>query len=95
MIPLNFMKQTRKLITLVLLALALNAAGKTVEAKSLPVKQPGAQEQSINNAPKKEPYTVTAISFSGLQSLNEHEHDAPLPAMQGRCGGLVGRRSRL
>ena len=73
------MKQTRKLITLVLLALALNAAGKTVEAKSLPVKQPGAQEQSINNAPKKELYTVTAISFSGLQSLSEQELTASIP----------------
>jgi outer membrane protein insertion porin family len=73
------MKQTRKLITLVLLALALNAAGKTVEAKSLPLKQPGAQEQTINNAPKKEPWSVTAISFSGLQSLSEQELTTSLP----------------
>jgi outer membrane protein insertion porin family len=75
----NFMKQTQKLITLVLLALALNAAGKTVEAKNLPLTKPGVPEQINNNAPKKEPYTVTTISFSGLQSLSEQELTTSLP----------------
>ena len=51
--PENFMKQTQKLITLVLLALALNAAGETVEAKSLSVKSTGAAEPSKINTPKK------------------------------------------
>ncbi len=73
------MKQTQKLITLVLLALALNAAGETVEAKSLSVKSTGAAEPSKINTPKKEFYTVTAISFSGLQSLNEQELRSSLP----------------
>ena len=73
------MKQTQKLITLVLLALALNAAGKTVEAKTLPVTKPGNEEPTKNNAPKKEPWTVTAISFSGLQSLSEQELTSSLP----------------
>ena len=73
------MKQTRKLITLVLLALALNAAGQTVEAKSLPATPSSAAEPSKTNAQKKELYTVTAISFSGLQSLNEQELRSSLP----------------
>ncbi len=73
------MKQTQKLITLVLLALALNAAGQTVEAKSLPATPSGAAEPSKTNAPKKELYTVTAISFSGLQSLSEQELRSSLP----------------
>ncbi len=77
--PGNFMKQTQKLITLVLLALALNAAGKTVEAKNLPVSKPGKTEQTNNTAPNKELYTVTAISFSGLESLSEQELMTSLP----------------
>lgn len=81
--PGNFMKQTRKLITLVLLALALDAAGKTVEAKNLPVAkpvaQPAATEQTKITPQKKELYTITSISFSGLQSLNEQELTTSLP----------------
>jgi outer membrane protein insertion porin family len=73
------MKQTRKLITLVLLALALNAAGNTVEAKDRPVIQPGAAEQPKSTAPQKESWTVTTISFSGLQSLSEQELTTSLP----------------
>ena len=73
------MKQTRKLITLVLLALALNAAGQTVEAKSLPATPSSAAEPSKTNAQKKELYTVTAISFNGLQSLSEQELTTSLP----------------
>jgi len=73
------MKQTRKLITLVLLALALDAAGKTVEAKNLPVAKPAAAEQTKIMTPKKEIYTVTAISFSGLESLSEQELTTSLP----------------
>jgi outer membrane protein insertion porin family len=73
------MKQTRKLITLVLLALALNAAGKTVEAKNLPAKKPGTPEQVNSAAQNRELYTVTAISFSGLESLNEKELTTSLP----------------
>jgi len=74
------MKQTQKLITLVLLALALNAAGKTVEAKNLPVKKrDAAAEETTISAPKKEVYTISAISFSGLQSLNEQELKGSFP----------------
>lgn len=73
------MKQTQKLITLVLLALALNAAGKTVEAKDLPAKKSGTEEQAKITPPKQELYTVTAISFSGLQSLSEQELTTSLP----------------
>ncbi|NTV05478.1 MAG: outer membrane protein assembly factor BamA [Chlorobiaceae bacterium] len=73
------MKQTQKLITLVLLALALNAAGITVEAKNLPVSKPGKTEQTSNTAPNRELYTVTAISFSGLESLSEQELMTSLP----------------
>ena len=73
------MKQTRKLITLVLLALALSAAGKNVEAKDLPASKPGAAEQTKITAPQKELYTVTAISFNGLQSLSEQELTTSLP----------------
>ena len=83
------MKQTQKLITLVLLALALNAAGKTVEAKSLPVTKPGAEEPTKNNAPKKEPWTVTAISFSGLQSLSEQELTTSLPLKPRTASQLI------
>jgi len=73
------MKQTQKLITLVLLALALNAAGKTVVAKNLPVRDRNTAEETKTNAPQNEPYTITAISFSGLQSLNEQELKSSLP----------------
>jgi outer membrane protein insertion porin family len=73
------MKQTQKLITLVLLALALNAAGKTVEAKNLPAVKSSSAEQAKTNVPNKEIFTVTAISFSGLQSLNEEELKTSLP----------------
>ncbi len=74
------MKQTQKLITLVLLALALNAAGKTVEAKNLPAKmRNAAAEEPTISAPKKEVYTISAISFSGLQSLNEQELKSSFP----------------
>ena len=73
------MKQTQKLITLVLLALALTAAGQTVEAKTLPVKERDALEKSKTTAPKAEIYTITAISFSGLQSLNAEELKSNFP----------------
>jgi outer membrane protein insertion porin family len=77
------MKQTRKLITLVLLALALNAAGKTVEAKDLPAiqtgSQPGTAEETKNSPPARALYTITAISFSGLESLSEKELTTSLP----------------
>ncbi len=73
------MKQTQKLITLILLALALNAAGVTVEAKNLPVRDRNAAEEVKVNTPKKELYTITAISFNGLQSLSEQELKNSLP----------------
>ncbi|TLU85846.1 MAG: outer membrane protein assembly factor BamA [Chlorobium sp.] len=73
------MKQTRKLISIVLLALALNAAGKTVEGKTLQTKQPVPTEQTKGAPEKKELYTVTSISFTGLESLKEQELMGSLP----------------
>ncbi len=73
------MKETRKLITLVLLALALNTTGKTAAAGNRPTKQPKVTEESRVTAAKKDIYTITAISFSGLESLNEKELTTTLP----------------
>jgi len=73
------MKQTQKLITLVLLSLALNAIAKPVEAKTKPLKQSPVTEQQQITDSKKESYTVSAISFSGLESLNEKELTTSLP----------------
>ncbi len=73
------MKKTRKLITLVLIALALDAAGKQVEAKARIPKQPLKTLQPKPGAAKSNTYTVTSISFSGLSSLNEQELIASLP----------------
>ena len=76
------MKKTRKLITLVLLALALNALENTAEAKTRPhvtVKQSAATEPSNSTDTKKEMYTITSISFNGLETLNEKEITAHLP----------------
>ena len=66
------MKTSRKLITLVLLALALNTIGNTAEAKTKPTrtgKQLLAAEQAKSTDTKKEVFTVTSISFSGLETL--------------------------
>ena len=76
------MKKTRKLITLVLLALALNTIANSVEAKTKLVrssKQTAAAEQTKSPDAKKDAYTLSAISFSGLETLNEKEITASLP----------------
>ncbi len=73
------MKQTRKLIALILFALALNPAGKNVEAKNLPTKQSGIIDQQTISEVKQDLYTVKTISFSGLESLSEQELTASLP----------------
>ena len=76
------MKTSRKLITLVLLALALNTIGNTAEAKTKPTrtgKQLLAAEQAKSTDTKKEVFTVTSISFSGLETLKEQEMIASLP----------------
>ena len=65
------MKQTQKLIAFVLFALALNPAGKNVEAKNLPTKQSSIIEQKTIREVKQDLYTVKNISFSGLESLSE------------------------
>ena len=76
------MKKTRKLITLVLLALALNTIANSVEAKTKLVrssKQTSATVQTKSPEAKKDAYTLSAISFSGLETLNEKEITASLP----------------
>ena len=76
------MKMTRKLITLVLLALALNTIGNNAEAKNRQTRttnKPAAAEQATSADTKKEVYTITAISFSGLETLTEKEITASLP----------------
>jgi outer membrane protein insertion porin family len=69
------MKKTQKLIPLVLIALAVNSAGNTVEAKTRPK---AAAPTNITEA-KQNLFTVTSISFSGLESLSEKELIASLP----------------
>ena len=76
------MKKTRKLITLVLLALALNTIANTVEAKTRPAKakkQSAAAQQTESAKAIRETFLVTAISFTGLETLNEKEITASLP----------------
>ena len=72
--PLYFMKLTRKLVTITLFALAFNATAKSVEAKNRPAKQPiAAAQPDVAVAKKTTLYTVSEISFSGLESLKEEE----------------------
>ena len=76
------MKKSRKLITLVLLALALDSIANTVEAKtrlSRGGKKSAVAEKTTSPETRKEVYAVTAISFSGLETLNEKEITASLP----------------
>ena len=77
------MKKTRKLITLVLLALALNTLENTAEAKNRPSnagrQSAASAEQTESTDAKKEVFSVTSISFSGLETLNEKEITASLP----------------
>jgi len=73
------MKQTPKLITLVLLALALNAVGKPLEAKALPIEQPSNREAATASTIQHDPSTIQAISFIGLSSLNQEELINSLP----------------
>lgn len=73
------MKNTHKLIPLLLVALAVNTAGNSVNAKTLPLNQPAAALQTKIPEAKKELYTVTSISFSGLKSLNEEELITSMP----------------
>jgi outer membrane protein insertion porin family len=69
------MKKKQKLITLVLIALAINSAGNTAEAKTRPsVAAPTKVTETKQNS-----YTVTSISFSGLESISEKELIASLP----------------
>ena len=66
------MKNSRKLITLVLLALALNAIDTSAEAKTRrtrPNKKSVVTEETRTNDVKKDVLNVTSISFSGLESL--------------------------
>ncbi len=79
MISEKSMKKTQKLITLVLLALALNAAGNKVEAKKLPVKSPASAAETKSAAAESVVYTVTSLSFKGLSSMNEGELINSLP----------------
>jgi len=73
------MKKMRKLIALVLVALALDAAGTPAAAQTRTVsKTDSARPQKIT-AEKKTLYTVTGITFSGLESLNAEELSASLP----------------
>jgi len=84
------MKKMQKLITLVLVALAVNATGQTAEAKSKPVKQSVTATQAKTPAEKKDLYTISAISFTGLQSLNEQELIASLPIKIGNNIAVPG-----
>jgi len=72
------MKKMRKLIALVLVALALDAAGTPVEAKTRTVPKAPAEQQR-NAAEKQTLYTVTGITFSGLESLKPEDLAASLP----------------
>ncbi|MBM3422803.1 MAG: outer membrane protein assembly factor BamA [Chlorobi bacterium] len=73
------MKKMRKLIALVLVALALDATGTPVEAKTRNAPNAPASQQR-NNAPAPQSlYTVTGITFSGLESLKPEELAASLP----------------
>lgn len=73
------MKKMRKLIALVLVALALDATGTPVEAKTMNAPKAPASLQR-NNAPAPQSlYTVTGITFSGLESLKPEELAASLP----------------
>jgi outer membrane protein insertion porin family len=69
------MKKSQKLIPLVLIALAINSAGNTVEANTL---SKSAEPTKIT-AVTQQNFTVTAISFQGLESLSETELIASLP----------------
>jgi outer membrane protein insertion porin family len=75
------MKKSLKLIPLLLVALALNPEGNTAEAKKLPSGKNLQAGQPSASLPEsvKELYTVTEISFSGLESVNEQELIASLP----------------
>ncbi|NTV92572.1 MAG: outer membrane protein assembly factor BamA, partial [Chlorobiaceae bacterium] len=84
------MKKMQKLITLVLVALAVNATGQTAEAKSKPAKQSVTATQAKTIAEKKELYTISTITFSGLQSLNEQELVASLPIKIGNSIAVPG-----
>ena len=68
------MKLTRKLITITLFAFAFNTTVTSVEAKSRPAKQATAAKQpTVTVAKKNSIYTITSLSFIGLESLNEEE----------------------
>lgn len=69
----------RKLIALVLVALALDAAGTPAAAKTRTVSKIDTARQQKITAEKKTLYTVTGITFSGLESLNAEELSASLP----------------
>jgi outer membrane protein insertion porin family len=73
------MKKMRKLIALVLVALALDAAGTPVEAKTKAAAKASSSGQQKTAPEKKALYTVTGITFSGLVSLNAEELAASLP----------------
>ena len=73
------MKKTPKLIAFILLILALNAAGETVEAKNVRIKKPDTTAPLTTSTSKNNTCTITAISFSGLESLSEKELKASLP----------------
>lgn len=76
------MKNSRKLITLVLLALALNAIDTSAEAKTRrtrPNNKSVVTEETRTNDVKKDVLNVTSISFSGLESLKEAEIASSLP----------------
>ncbi|MCF8215350.1 MAG: outer membrane protein assembly factor BamA [Chlorobium sp.] len=74
------MKKMRKLIALVLVALALDAVGTPVEAATqAPVKEGPSAPQRNSAADRQTLYTVTGITFSGLESLKAEELAARLP----------------
>ena len=77
------MKKTRTLITFVLLALALNTTANTVEAKTRQSKKTAPADHAPATYTNKDVYAVTAISFSGLETLNEKEITASLPLKAG------------
>lgn len=72
------MKKMRKLIVLVLVALALDATGTPLEARPKRTASVASAQQKKPVAAKKL-YTVTAITFSGLESLNAEALKANLP----------------
>jgi len=80
------MKKTRNMITLVLLALALNAIANSVEAKQRTSKvttQAATAEQTQSADANKDLYAVTAVSFTGLETLKKKEITASLPLKAG------------